>query len=111
MVLECTGAHLTRASLAPYFAKGVRKVVVSAPVKDEPAVLNIVMGVNHVRARRSASPPEHANRRYKRPPNARRPGDCAAQNRSEPRPNKPPETPSPRDPGRRRCTTRRWTTS
>jgi len=47
MVLECTGAHLTRASLAPYFAKGVRKVVVSAPVKDEPAVLNIVMGVNH----------------------------------------------------------------
>ena len=48
LVLECTGVFLTRAALQPYFdACGVRKVVVSAPVKDPVAVLNIVYGVNH----------------------------------------------------------------
>lgn len=48
LVLECTGAFLTRAALAPYFAvAGVRKVVVSAPVKDADPVLNVVYGVNH----------------------------------------------------------------
>ncbi len=48
LVLECTGVHLTRAALAPYFdACGVRKVVVSAPVKDPQPVLNVVYGVNH----------------------------------------------------------------
>jgi glyceraldehyde 3-phosphate dehydrogenase len=47
LVLECTGQFLTRATLAPYFdACGVRKVVVSAPVKDSNPVLNVVMGVN-----------------------------------------------------------------
>ncbi|MEH6578144.1 MAG: ArsJ-associated glyceraldehyde-3-phosphate dehydrogenase [Amphritea sp.] len=44
IVVECTGAHRTTALLQPYFAQGVKKVVVSAPVKDGP--LNIVMGVN-----------------------------------------------------------------
>ena len=34
--------------LDPYFAAGVAKVVVSAPVKDE-AALNLVYGVNHDR--------------------------------------------------------------
>lgn len=48
IVLECTGAFRTRARLAPYFERGVRKVVVAAPVK-EPDVLNVVMGVNHGR--------------------------------------------------------------
>lgn len=45
MVLECSGQFLTRDSLQPYFDKGVKKVLVSAPVKD-PAdpVLNIVYG-------------------------------------------------------------------
>jgi glyceraldehyde 3-phosphate dehydrogenase len=48
LVLECTGVFLTRAALAPYFdACGARKVVVSAPVKDPVAVLNVVVGVNH----------------------------------------------------------------
>ena len=47
LVLECTGAHLTRAKLQNYFDQGVKKVVVSAPVKDaENPVLNIVYGVN-----------------------------------------------------------------
>jgi glyceraldehyde-3-phosphate dehydrogenase/erythrose-4-phosphate dehydrogenase len=47
-VWECTGAFLTRATLQPYFDKGVPKVVVSAPVKDPNPVLNVVMGCNHV---------------------------------------------------------------
>ncbi len=45
VVIEATGAHKTEAALAPYFAAGVKKVVVAAPVKDGDAA-NIVMGVN-----------------------------------------------------------------
>lgn len=45
-VIDCTGAFKTEAKLAPYFEAGVRKVVVSAPVKDGPAA-NIVYGVNN----------------------------------------------------------------
>jgi glyceraldehyde 3-phosphate dehydrogenase len=45
VVLECSGKFRTRASLQPYFDRGVRTVVVAAPVKDGGA-LNIVMGVN-----------------------------------------------------------------
>eukprot|EP00887_Chlorella_sp_A99_P006908 scaffold2.g6908.t1 len=47
LALDCSGKFLTRAKLAPYFAAGVRKVVVSAPVKDPEPVLNIVYGINH----------------------------------------------------------------
>ena len=48
LVLECTGAFLTRASLQPFFDAGVRAVLVAAPVKDAAdPVLNIVYGVNH----------------------------------------------------------------
>lgn len=45
VVIDCTGAFKTEAQLAPYFAAGVKKVVVSAPVKDGPTA-NIVFGVN-----------------------------------------------------------------
>ena len=45
VMIDCTGAFKTEAKLAPYFAAGVKKVVVSAPVKDD-GVANIVMGVN-----------------------------------------------------------------
>lgn len=45
VVIDCTGAFKTEAKLAPYFAAGVQKVVVSAPVKDGPTA-NIVYGVN-----------------------------------------------------------------
>ncbi len=45
VVIECTGAFKTEAKLAPYFAAGVKKVVISAPVKDGDAA-NIVYGVN-----------------------------------------------------------------
>ncbi|MHA6345807.1 ArsJ-associated glyceraldehyde-3-phosphate dehydrogenase [Roseivivax sp. CAU 1761] len=48
VVIEATGAHKTAARLAPYFAAGVQKVVVSAPVKEDEAA-NIVYGVNHDR--------------------------------------------------------------
>jgi glyceraldehyde 3-phosphate dehydrogenase len=46
LVIDCTGVFKTAAKLAPYYAAGVRKVVVSAPVKDGGA-LNLVYGVNH----------------------------------------------------------------
>jgi glyceraldehyde 3-phosphate dehydrogenase len=45
IVLECSGRFRTPATLAAYFDKGVRKVIVAAPVKDKKA-LNIVLGVN-----------------------------------------------------------------
>jgi glyceraldehyde 3-phosphate dehydrogenase len=46
LVIDCTGVFKTAAKVAPYYAAGVKKVVVSAPVKDGGA-LNIVYGVNH----------------------------------------------------------------
>ncbi|MBV7407801.1 ArsJ-associated glyceraldehyde-3-phosphate dehydrogenase [Maritimibacter sp. DP1N21-5] len=45
VVIDCTGVFKSEAALAPYFAAGVKKVVVSAPVKDGPTA-NIVYGVN-----------------------------------------------------------------
>jgi glyceraldehyde 3-phosphate dehydrogenase len=45
VMIDCTGAFKTEAELAPYFAAGVKKAVVSAPVKDGPTA-NIVYGVN-----------------------------------------------------------------
>ncbi|HCY98845.1 MAG: type I glyceraldehyde-3-phosphate dehydrogenase [Rhodobacterales bacterium RIFCSPHIGHO2_02_FULL_62_130] len=46
LVIDCTGVFKTAAKIAPYYAAGVKKVVVSAPVKDGGA-LNLVYGVNH----------------------------------------------------------------
>ncbi len=45
LVLECTGKFKTEQQLQPYFDRGVKKVLVSAPC-PEPA-LNLVYGVNH----------------------------------------------------------------
>ena len=45
LVVDCTGVFKTMDKLRPYFAAGVRKVVVSAPVHDARA-LNVVYGVN-----------------------------------------------------------------
>ncbi|WP_281648936.1 ArsJ-associated glyceraldehyde-3-phosphate dehydrogenase [Parendozoicomonas sp. Alg238-R29] len=45
VVIECTGKHKTRDHLDKYLAQGVKRVVVSAPVKDD-TVQNIVVGVN-----------------------------------------------------------------
>ena len=46
LAIDCTGVFKTGAKVAPYYAAGVQKVVVSAPVKDGGA-LNLVYGVNH----------------------------------------------------------------
>ncbi|WP_216636603.1 ArsJ-associated glyceraldehyde-3-phosphate dehydrogenase [Endozoicomonas ascidiicola] len=45
LVIECTGVHKSREHLDQYLAQGVKRVVVSAPVKDD-SVLNVVVGVN-----------------------------------------------------------------
>jgi glyceraldehyde 3-phosphate dehydrogenase len=45
VVLECTGKFLKPDQLQPYFDRGVKRVIVAAPVKDA-AALNIVVGVN-----------------------------------------------------------------
>lgn len=45
IVLECTGKFLKQEQLDGYFARGVRTVIVAAPVKEAGA-LNIVVGVN-----------------------------------------------------------------
>jgi len=45
LVIEASGKMKTVALLQAYLAQGVKRVVVSAPVK-EPGALNIVMGVN-----------------------------------------------------------------
>ena len=46
VMIDCTGVFKTAAKVEPYFAAGVQKVIVSAPVKDDGA-LNLVYGVNH----------------------------------------------------------------
>ena len=46
VVVDATGVFKTAAKVQPYFDAGVKKVIVSAPVKDGGA-LNIVYSVNH----------------------------------------------------------------
>ncbi|MBO6826438.1 MAG: ArsJ-associated glyceraldehyde-3-phosphate dehydrogenase [Sneathiella sp.] len=46
LVVECSGKFKSRDALAPYYANGIPKVLVSAPVKEDSA-LNLVYGVNH----------------------------------------------------------------
>jgi glyceraldehyde 3-phosphate dehydrogenase len=45
-VIDASGKMKTRALLQRYLDQGVKRVVVTAPVKEE-GVLNVVMGVNH----------------------------------------------------------------
>ncbi|MGA1120458.1 MAG: ArsJ-associated glyceraldehyde-3-phosphate dehydrogenase [bacterium] len=46
LVIDCTGFFKTPDRVQPYFQAGVKKVLVSAPIKSEPA-LNLVYGINH----------------------------------------------------------------
>ena len=46
LVIEASGVMKTKAKLQAYLDQGVKRVVVTAPVKED-GVLNIVMGVNH----------------------------------------------------------------
>ena len=45
-VIDCTGYFKKMDRLLPYFDAGVKKILVSAPVK-EPGALNLVYGINH----------------------------------------------------------------
>ena len=45
IVLECTGKFIKPEQLQAYFDRGVKRVIVAAPVKDDRA-LNVVVGVN-----------------------------------------------------------------
>ena len=45
IVLECTGAFKKKADLAPHFAQGAKKILVSAPFDE--ADLTCVYGINH----------------------------------------------------------------
>lgn len=46
IVIEASGKMKTKALLEQYLSQGVKRVVVTAPVKEE-GVLNVVMAVNH----------------------------------------------------------------
>ncbi|QYJ79242.1 ArsJ-associated glyceraldehyde-3-phosphate dehydrogenase [Shewanella acanthi] len=46
VVIEASGVMKTKALLQAYLDQGVKRVVVTAPVKED-GVLNVVMGVNH----------------------------------------------------------------
>ncbi|OPX56866.1 glyceraldehyde 3-phosphate dehydrogenase [Oceanospirillum multiglobuliferum] len=46
IVIEASGKMKTKALLQAYLDQGVKRVVVTAPVKED-GVLNVVMGVNH----------------------------------------------------------------
>jgi len=46
VVIEASGAMKSRSLLEAYLDQGVKRVVVSAPVKED-GILNVVMGVNH----------------------------------------------------------------
>ena len=46
LVIDCTGFFKTPERVQSYFRAGVKKVLVSAPIKSEPA-LNLVYGINH----------------------------------------------------------------
>jgi glyceraldehyde 3-phosphate dehydrogenase len=45
VVLECTGKFITPQTIEGHLARGAKRVIVAAPVRD-PSVLNVVVGVN-----------------------------------------------------------------
>ena len=46
IIIDCTGANKNTSVLQKYFNKGVKKVIVSAPINDD-GIINIAYGVNH----------------------------------------------------------------
>ena len=46
IVIDCTGANKNISILQKYFNKGVKKVILSAPINDDD-IVNIAYGVNH----------------------------------------------------------------
>lgn len=55
VVIEASGKMKTKALLQDYLDQGVKRVVVTAPVKEE-GVLNVVIGVNHQLYDKTAHP-------------------------------------------------------
>ena len=46
IIIDCTGVHKSSSKLQKYFDKGVKKVIVSAPINED-NIVNIAYGVNH----------------------------------------------------------------
>ena len=46
IMIDCTGVHKGSSKLQKYFDKGVKKVIVSAPINED-NIVNIAYGVNH----------------------------------------------------------------
>ena len=46
IMIDCTGVHKSSSKLQKYFDKGVKKVIVSAPINED-NIVNIAYGVNH----------------------------------------------------------------
>ena len=46
LVIECTGKYKNTLKLQKYFDKGIKKIIVSAPINED-NVVNIAYGVNH----------------------------------------------------------------
>lgn len=55
IVIDATGVHKSQMELSDYLAQGVKRVLVTAPVKED-GVINLVMGVNH----HEYNPDQHA---------------------------------------------------
>ena len=55
VVIEASGKMKTKALLDAYLAQGVKRVVVTAPVKEE-GVLNVVMGSTTTSTTRRSTP-------------------------------------------------------
>ena len=45
-MIDCTGVYKSSSKLQKYFDKGVKKVIVSAPINED-NIVNIAYGVNH----------------------------------------------------------------
>ena len=46
IMIDCTGVYKSSSKLQKYFDKGVKKVIVSAPINED-NIVNIAYGVNH----------------------------------------------------------------
>ena len=46
IMIDCTGVYKSTAKLQKYFDKGVKKIIVSAPINED-NIVNIAYGVNH----------------------------------------------------------------
>ena len=81
IVLECTGKFLKPEQLQGYFDRGVKRVIVAAPVK-EAAALNIVVGVNDHLYEPGEAPAADGGVLHHQLPRAGREGACTRRSAS-----------------------------